>query len=349
MSNKAKSTISLLIAAIIWGSAFVAQRTGMDSIGPFYFCAFRSIIGSLALAAVFLISDRKASLHKERTDEEKRAERKNLISGGLVCGVIIFFAMNMQQVGLVSVDAGKAGFITALYIVLVPIMSIFLKQKTNLFTWIGVVLGVIGLYLLCITSDFSIEPGDLIILIGAFFWAFHILSISHFAPKVNVMKLTAAQFLVAGIISFAVAFFRETVSFQAVTGAGVAILYTAIFSTAIAFSFQALGQKSANPTATSIIMSTEALWAVVFGFLILGETLTAKELVGCGFMLAAVIISQLPAPGKKPDLPEGNDVIAGKSNGTAEDRDDIPGESNGIAVEKGDIAEENGDAAGEKR
>lgn len=308
MSNKAKSTISLLIAAIIWGSAFVAQRTGMDSIGPFYFCAFRSIIGSLALTLVFVISDKKASLHKDFTKEEKQTERKNLIAGGIVCGIIIFFAMNMQQVGLVSVDAGKAGFITALYIVLVPIMSIFLKHKTSLFTWIGVGLGVIGLYLLCITSDFSIKPGDLIILIGAFFWAFHILSVSHFAPKVNVMKLTAAQFLVAGIISFIVAFFKEPISMQAVTGTGVAILYTAIFSTSIAFTFQALGQKSASPAATSIIMSTEALWAVVFGFLILGETLTLKELIGCGFMLAAVIISQLPAPSNNQALPEEDEM-----------------------------------------
>lgn len=299
MSKSAKSTISLMIAAAIWGSAFVAQRAGMDSIGPFYFCAFRSIIGSLTLTVVFIISDKKASLHKQITPKEKQLEKKNLIKGGLVCGTIIFFAMNLQQMGLVSVDAGKSGFITALYIVLVPIISIFLKHKPSLFTWAGAGLGVIGLYLLCITSEFSIQTGDLITLIGAFFWAFHILSLSHFAPKVNVMKLTAAQFFVAGIISLVVAVFREPISVAAVTGAGVAILYTAIFSTAIAFSFQALGQKSANATTASIVMSTEALWAVVFGFLILGETLTLRELIGCIFMLAAVIISQLPPTGNK--------------------------------------------------
>ena len=297
----------MLLAAIIWGSAFVAQRTGLDSIGPFYFCTFRSFTGSLTLFIVYMIISRKSSvkaINDEISEEEKKEERKTLIKGGLVCGTLIFFAMNMQQVGLVSVDAGKTGFITALYIVLVPVIGMLFKHKTSLFNWIGVALGVAGLYLLCVTSEFHIEKGDLIILTGAVFWAFHILSINHFAPKINAVKLTAAQFFIAGIISMIFALFNETLSFEAVYGAGFSILYTGIMSTAIAFTLQVAGQKYANPTAASMVLSTEALWAVVFGFLILGERLSARETAGCIIMLLAVVISQLPTPQKKGEKNE---------------------------------------------
>lgn len=311
MNKTLQSTLCLFLAAIIWGSAFVAQRSGMDSIGPFYFCALRSLIGSLALVIVFLLTDRKAGLHKtadpddaaakQALEEERRQERKILLRGGLICGSVIFVAMNTQQIGLVSVDAGKTGFITALYIVLVPIFGIFLKHKTGITTWAGALLGAVGLYFLCVKDGFSVQPSDLIILFGTVFWAVHILCVGHFAPKVNVVKLTAAQFFVAGIISLIVAVFREPISAQALTGSGIAVLYTGVMSTGVAFTLQALGQKHANPTAASIIMSTEGLWAVVFGFLILGEKMTGRELIGCGFMLIAVIISQLPVPVRKKE------------------------------------------------
>ena len=307
MNKTLQSTICLFSAAIIWGSAFVAQRSGMDDIGPFYFCALRSLIGSLALVIVFLLTDRKASLHKTADDpaarlaleKERRQERRTLLRGGLICGCVIFIAMNTQQIGLVSTDAGKTGFITALYIVLVPIFGIFLKHKTGITTWTGALLGAVGLYFLCVKDGFSIQPSDLIILAGTLFWALHILCVGHFAPKVNVIKLTASQFFVAGIISLVIAVFREPISWNALTGSSIAVLYTGIMSTGVAFTLQALGQKNANPTAASIIMSTEGLWAVVFGFLILGEKMTERELIGCGFMLVAVIISQLPVPVKK--------------------------------------------------
>ena len=309
MNKTLQSTICLFSAAIIWGSAFVAQRSGMDSIGPFYFCALRSLIGSLALVIVFLLTDRKASLHraadaddpsaKPALEKERQRERKTLIRGGLICGCVIFIAMNTQQIGLVSTDAGKTGFITALYIVLVPIFGIFLKHKTGITTWMGALLGAVGLYFLCVKDGFSIQPSDLIILSGTLFWALHILCVGHFAPKVNVIKLTASQFFVAGVISLIVAVFREPISWDALTGSGIAVLYTGVMSTGVAFTLQALGQKHANPTAASIIMSTEGLWAVVFGFLILGEKMTERELIGCAFMLVAVVISQLPVPTKK--------------------------------------------------
>lgn len=323
MSNRIKSTICLFITAIIWGSAFVAQRMGMDSIGPFYFSAFRMLLGTVALTAVFLISDYKNKLTKH-TDEEKKKERKVLWVGGIACGIIIFFASNLQQVGLVSVDAGKTGFITALYIILVPIFGIFLKHKTNIFNWIGAVIGVIGLYFLCITSEFSILPGDLIVLIGAFFWAFHILCLDYFAPKTNVIKLTAIQFLVAGLISLGVAILREPISFDAVSGAAMAITYTGIFSTAIAFSFQALGQKNANPTTASIILSTESLFALIFGVIILGEVMTTKEIIGCILMFIAIIIAQIPS---KKDR-QINEASVGISIDTQEENHISSGEHN---------------------
>lgn len=217
------------------GSAFVAQRSGMDDIGPFYFCALRSLIGSLALMIVFLLTDRRATLHKtadpndpaakKALEEEHLLERKTLLRGGLICGSIIFIAMNTQQMGLVSTDAGKTGFITALYIVLVPIFGIFLKHKTGFTTWAGAVLGAAGLYFLCVKEGFSIQPSDLIILSGTLFWALHILCIGHFAPKGERSTVTAIIFR-AGLISLAVAIFREPISWTALTGSSISVLYT---------------------------------------------------------------------------------------------------------------------------
>lgn len=315
MSKTVKSTIILFIAAMIWGSAFVAQRAGMDSIGPFYFSALRSLIGSASLCIPFLISAfrnknirNKDNISKDniscQNEEDKEAKKeagKTLLTGGLVCGVVAFFAMNFQQVALVSVDAGKTGFITALYIVIVPLLGIFFKRKVSLFTWIGVALAVIGLYFLCITSEFSIMPEDLIVLVSALFWACHIMCLGHFAPKIDAMKLTATQFFVAGILSLLVAVVREPISASAIYGAWFPIAYTGIFSTAIAFSLQAFGQKHANTTVAAIIMSTESLFAAISGFIILGETFTSREGLGCVLMFSAVIIAQLPSPSRSKE------------------------------------------------
>lgn len=308
MGVKAKSTISLFITAIIWGSAFVAQKMGLESIGSLYFSAFRMLLGSgvLALMALFLDFTRKrreagdtdSTDSADDTDNDANTDasgRRTLRIGGLVCGIVIFFAFNLQQLGLVSVDAGKTGFITALYIVIVPFLSIFLKHRTTLFNWLGAVIGVAGLYFLCITENFTIMRGDIIVMVGAFFWAAHILCIDHFAPKVNILKLNAYQFLIAGLMSLASAMALEDITFDAVLSAAPAICYTAVFSTAIAYSFQAYGQKGLNPTVASIILSTEALFAVIFGCLFLNETLTSRELIGCGLMFTAVILAQIPS------------------------------------------------------
>lgn len=297
MKKTFKSDICLLGAAIVWGFAFVAQRDSMDTIGPFLYSAIRMFLGSAALVPVFLITERiKNSRIKASPDEiAKKESKKALIKGGIAAGIVIFFAANMQQVGLVSTDAGKTAFITALYILLVPIMSIFMKHKTNINNWIGAVIGAAGLYFLCVTAQFTIAPGDIIVFIGAFGWAAHILIVDHFAPKVNAAKLTCLQFLVAGFISLIVSFIVEDNTFAAAVACAPSLLYTGIMSCGVGFTLQVVGQKNANPTTASILLSMESVFGALAGFVFLNETMTGRELAGCILMLAAVIIAQLPA------------------------------------------------------
>ncbi len=299
MNKSLKSSLCLLCTAIIWGFAFVAQRHGMGAMGPFMFSAIRMLLGSLTLLPMFLISD---SIQKRRddfespTEEEKKKGRKLLWTGGALAGFIIFIASNLQQVGLVSVDAGKTAFITALYILLVPLCGIFLKQKTSLMNWIAAIIGAVGLYFLCMKNGFTIAWGDLLVLIGAFFWAFHILVFDRYAPRVNVMKLVAIQFLIAGIISLVVALIYEDNTVGDILTAAPNWLYTGIMSSAFAFTLQGLGQKHANPTVASVILSTEAMFGAIFGAIVLHEVLAGRELVGCILMMCAILLAQIPSP-----------------------------------------------------
>lgn len=303
MNKTFKSNICLLGTAVIWGFAFVAQRDSMDTIGPFMYSAIRMFIGSLALIPVFIVGDRikskNADAEYHRSIEGKRNGSKVLFKGGIAAGVVIFFAANLQQVGLVYTNAGKTAFITALYILLVPIIGMFLKHRTNINNWIGAVIGVAGLYFLCITTEFTIAKGDVIVFIGAFGWAAHILIVDHFAPKIDAAKLTCVQFAVAGFISLIVSLVTEDSTLAAAVDCAPSLLYTGIMSSAVAFTLQVMGQKYANPTTASIILSTESLFGAVSGFLFLNETMNGRELIGCALMMAAVIIAQLPAR-KKP-------------------------------------------------
>lgn len=296
MNKTFKSNICLLGTAIIWGLAFVAQRDSMDTIGPFMYSAIRMFIGSIALIPVFLISDRVKNVNENcnQSNTEKRNNKIILIKGGIAAGIVIFFAANLQQVGLVYTNAGKTAFITALYILLVPIIGMFLKHKTNINNWIGAVIGVAGLYFLCITTEFTIARGDIIVFIGAFGWAAHILIVDHFAPKVDAAKLICIQFVVAGFISLIVSLITEDNTFAAAVACAPSLLYTGIMSSAVAFTLQVMGQKYANPTTASIILSTESLFGAVSGFVFLNETMNGRELTGCVLMMAAVIIAQLP-------------------------------------------------------
>jgi drug/metabolite transporter (DMT)-like permease len=286
--------------------AFVAQRVGMGFIGPFLFNGIRMCLGALTLLLVVLISNvfagRRRNPDTDTPPQEGDLQGKRLLLAGIACGVILFLAGNFQQAGLVYTTASKAGFLTALYIVLVPILGITLKHKTYWNTWVSVLVAALGLYFLCMTGSASIQFGDLIMLIGAFFWACHILVIDHFVGGLSqrgVMKLCVAQFSVAALLSlisspfFDPLFITEPFTLDGLIAALPAVLYTGVLSTGIAFTLQAVGQQGLNPSAASIIMSLEAVFSVVGGMLILGEALSLYEWLGCGLMFIAVIVSQL--------------------------------------------------------
>jgi drug/metabolite transporter (DMT)-like permease len=308
MSNTIKSTFTLTLAAMIWGFAFVAQRSGMEHVGPFFFTGVRTLLGALTLI-VFISLQNGASRAKQKN---ATAGKKDLLLGGFMCGLVLFAGSNFQQMGLVFTSASKAGFITALYIVLVPIFGIFLKHKTHWNTWAGVLLASVGLYCLCITESLNIAPGDLVILIGAAFWAMHILVIDYFVRRVDAVRLSCAQFIVCGALSLIAMPFADpyfsSVSFppiENIIAVLPAILYTGVLSSGAGFTLQAVGQKYANPTVASIVMSTEAIFGVIGGFLLLGERFTSRELLGSILMFAAVILAQLPLGARGNSLDSG--------------------------------------------
>ncbi|MBQ9707807.1 MAG: DMT family transporter [Firmicutes bacterium] len=303
MNQTLKANIAILIAAIIWGSAFVTQKMGMDSIGPVFFVAARSFIGCTMLIIVAFIFDKLNFFDEEDSAAQPSVDagvptfwqenRKTYIAGGLACGIIMCTAANFQQIGLVSVDAGKSGFLTALYIVLVPLIGILLRKPVHANHLVAAALGVVGLYFLCINGGLNIVAGDLACIVGALFWAFHILVVDHFAPLINPIKLSAAQFFICGVLSVILGVvIGEDFDFSMVASAKFAILYTGIMSSGVGFTLQIVAQRHANPTAASLIMSMEALFATIFGFLFLGERFTSREFAGALFMMVAVIIAQ---------------------------------------------------------
>ncbi|MDD3168454.1 MAG: DMT family transporter [Eubacteriales bacterium] len=298
-----KGNLLLLTTAVIWGSAFVAQRVGMDFVGPLTFSFARFVLAVLVLIPVVSFMDQSAKRQtlegkaekKELTQEEQKQQKRTLVKASIVCGCVLFAANIFQQIGLVSTSAGKTGFITALYIVLVPLFSVVLKHRPKLKSWIGVVLGTIGLYFLCITSAFTIAPGDLIVLIGAGFWAAHILVIDHFLTRVaDPVRMSMYQFIVVAFISFVGMLIFEEASLSAILSAAVPIFYAGALSGGVGFTFQILGQRHTNPTVASLILSLEAVFAAVFGFLLLQEMMTPREIAGCLLMFIAIIVSQLP-------------------------------------------------------
>jgi drug/metabolite transporter (DMT)-like permease len=285
-----RSNVLLLITAAIWGFAFVAQRVGMDYVGPFTFNAARFILGSLSLLPLLFISrDQRASAENMMT----RPGWKPVVFGGLSAGFLLFMGMSLQQVGLVYTTAGKAGFITSLYVVLVPILALFFKQSTNPGTWIGAVLAAIGLYFLSVTERFTIEFGDLLEFFCAFFWAGQVLMIGWLSPRIQSVKLAFAQFVVCAVLSLLVAVVFEDISWDALVQATWPILYGGILSSGVAFTFQVMAQRHTHPSHASIIMSLEAVFAAFGGWLLLNEILSVRGLLGCGLMLGGMLISQL--------------------------------------------------------
>ncbi len=292
-----KGEVYLMLAALIWGSAFIFQKMGMDYIGPFLFGFFRFTLGALALLPVIWIFD-KVKANKQEKGENVEAPTsfrdKTLLAGALLCGLANFVAGSLQQVGIVYTTAGKAGFITSMDIVIVPILLIFLKKKVAPATWLGVAIACFGLYLLCITEGFTIQLGDGLVMGCAVAYSFQILLIDHYSERVDPVKLSCLQFLWAGILSGIVALFAETIDPQAIIDCAVPIIYVAILEVSVAFTLQVVGQKYTPPAIAAIIMSLEALFSAVCGALFLGETMTMKEMIGCGLMLLAFIVAQIP-------------------------------------------------------
>ena len=287
-SKEVKSVLMLLLTAGIWGFAFVAQRVGMQYVGAFTFNGVRFALGSLSLLPVIYFFNSKKSI--EQKNEE--ADFKTTIKSGVIAGCVLFIAASLQQVGLIYTTAGKAGFITSLYIVLVPILGIFLKQKTQSTTWIGAVVAAAGLYFLSINESLTIEFGDFLEIIGAFFWAAHILLIDKFVKNVDAVKLSSVQFAACSILSLITAFIFEDISLVTLSQATVPILYGGIMSAGVAYTLQAIGQKHAKPGPAAVALSMESVFAAIGGILLLSETLPVRGYMGCALMLVGMLIAQ---------------------------------------------------------
>ena len=290
-----KNSLLLLLTATIWGVAFVAQSVSMDYIGGFTFNAIRNIIGAITLVPVILIFSKQNPAADQNPADRQKA-RKTLITGGICCGILLCLASNFQQFGIKYTTVGKAGFITACYIIIVPIIGIFLKKKCSPFIWIAVLLSLGGLYLLCISpgEGFSIGKGDTLVLICAVLFSFHILTVDHFSPLVDGVKMSCIQFLVCGILSGIPALIFENPNITNILQAWMPILYAGILSCGVAYTLQIVGQKGMNPTVASLIMSLESCISVIAGWLILGQNLSSREIFGCVLMFGAIVLAQLP-------------------------------------------------------
>lgn len=305
MNRKLRGSIMLFTTAFIWGSAFVAQKAGMEYIGPFTYNGLRCLIGALVLVPVFLIID---SLQKKKNSGEVsvspdtvKADRKTLLTGGLACGAALFIGSSLQQIGLVYSTAGKVGFITALYIIIVPLLGLFMGRKVRRILWLSVALATVGLYLLCIKTGFVIGMGDLLVIACAFAFALHILIIDHYSPKTDGIKLSCLQFLIAGLLSVPFMLIFETIDWSNIYDCRLPILYTAVMSCGIAYTLQIIGQKDVEPAVASLILSLESVFAVITGIIVLHEQVSSRELLGCVIMFAAIVLAQFPAKTKEPE------------------------------------------------
>lgn len=298
---KKRNEILLVLAALIWGIAFVAQSTGGDAIGPFSFNCIRCIVGALALLPVIKLLD----LLKLSKRPESKEDKKNLYIGGISCGIILCFASNLQQLGItMGTQTGKAGFLTACYIILVPIVGLFFKKKCGLNVWIGVVLTIAGLYLLCMEGSFSIELSDFLVMLCALIFSFHILCVDHFSPLVDGVRLSCIQFLTAGILSAIPMIFTEMHLFSNGFGqwypslltlnAWIPILYAGVMSCGVAYTLQIVGQNGVNPTIASLLMSLESVFSVLAGWILLHEHMSLRALLGCLLIFVAVVLAQIP-------------------------------------------------------
>ncbi len=285
---KPKNAIMLLLTSLIWGTAFVAQSMGMDYLEPFTFNGARSLIGGIALLPCIWL------LERINGKTQVSGNRKDLICGGIACGLLLFAASSLQQMGIQYTTAGKAGFITAFYIVFVPVLGIFLKKTVGWKVWISVLMALVGLYFLCIKEGFSIGKGDMFIFLCALVFSVHILVIDHYSPKVDGVKMSCIQFFVCGIASIPFMFLTEIPQIGNMLNAWLPLLYAGVMSCGVAYTLQIVGQKNVNPAIASLLLSMESCFSVLSGWIILGETLSVREGIGCVLMFVAIILAQLP-------------------------------------------------------
>lgn len=296
MTKKMKSNIMLLLTAFIWGSAFVAQKSGMDYIEPFTYNGIRTFVGGLVLIPVLIFFTKKNNKQKGENEKVFDFQKdKMAVIGGVCCGMALFVASSLQQFGVSYTTAGKAGFITTLYVVFVPIISVLLRKKVRPIMWICVVLGAVGLYLLCMTdASFRLQFGDMLVLLCAVAFAVHILVIDHFSPKADGVKISCVQFLVSGVMGLICMLIFETPDLGDILACWLPILYAGVLSCGVAYTLQVVAQADADPTAASLILCLESVFAVISGAILLHESMSPRELMGCAVIFVAVIISNLP-------------------------------------------------------
>lgn len=289
-----KSSFLLFMAAFIWGIAFVAQSVGMDYMGPWTFNGGRFLLGGMVLLPVILVK-------RSRNKKEKiaPADLKTTFTGGICCGLALCAAALFQQVGIMYTTVGKAGFITTLYIIMVPILGIFLKKKVQGRIWTGALIAAAGMYLLCMNEGFSVSKGDALVFICAIIFSIHILVIDYFSKRADGVELSCIQFFTAGIIATAGAFLFETPSFTGIVEGIIPLAYAGILSCGVAYTLQIIGQKNIDPTIASLLLSLESVVSMLAGWVLLGQALNAKELFGCGLVFGAVILVQLPEKQEK--------------------------------------------------
>lgn len=283
-----RGSLLLLLGSVIWGAAFVAQRVGMDHLGPFSFNGIRMLLAGIVMIPVTAAIERRKKAEPAVNPKDQRL-------AGLLCGVMLFAASSLQQVGLVTTTAGKAGFITALYVVLVPVAAWLLFRKNpGRIIWLGVALAVFALYLLCMPVEgFTLQGGDLLVLGCAVCFTAQILCVDRYAPKVSGAKLARDEFLVTGALSLLIALFTEAITWEGIREAMIPILYAGILSGAVGYTLQIIGQRDTDPTVASLLMCLESVFAVLTGAVVLGEKMTVRETVGCVMMFSAVILAQL--------------------------------------------------------
>ena len=294
-----KSSLMLFLAAFIWGTAFVAQSVGMDYLGPLSFNGTRFLMGSLVLAPVICFNRRSAAKTHKENEGKRPGSLKTTIIGGVCCGLALCAAALLQQIGMIYTTVGKAGFITTLYIILVPVFGIFLKKRIPGKVWGGAAIAAFGMYLLCMSESLSLGRGDALVFLCAILFSVHILVIDHFSPRVDGVELSCIQFLTAGIIGSILAFLFEKPDIGDFVNGIVPLAYAGILSSGVAYTLQVVGQRDTDPTVASLILSLESVVSVLAGWVVLRQALTGRELAGCGLVFCAVILVQLPGKAGK--------------------------------------------------